>query len=154
VEEAQQVEQIETHLDDWNPELWPHVAERLLAAGALDVCLIPIQMKKGRPGFLLRILTEPAQAPKVKDCLLCETTAIGLRFQTVQRLTLPRCTVALSSPWGSVAAKQVQTPDGRLRVKAEYEDCVRLAKEQGLSLQDLYSHINAAPEPFSKKHHG
>jgi pyridinium-3,5-bisthiocarboxylic acid mononucleotide nickel chelatase len=155
VEEAQQVEQIETHLDDWNPELWPHIAERLLAAGALDVCLIPMQMKKGRPGFLLRILAEPAQASQVKDCLLCETTAIGLRFQTMQRLTLPRRTLTLSSPWGDVAAKEVVLPNGKVRVKAEYEDCVRLAREQGLSLHELYSHLNTAPEFFpNTKDHG
>ena len=54
--EAQRVEVLETHLDDWNPEFWPYLSGRLMAAGALDVCLIPMHMKKGRPGFLLRVL--------------------------------------------------------------------------------------------------
>jgi hypothetical protein len=140
VQEAQQVEVIETHLDDWNPELWPHVAAKLMQEGALDISLIPIQMKKGRPGFLLRLLADPAQAAHLKNALLNETSAIGLRFHTVQRMTLPRTSVELTTPWGTVRAKQVTTSQG-VRITPEYEDCAKLAEQQDIPLQKIYATV-------------
>ncbi|MCI5157562.1 MAG: DUF111 family protein, partial [Candidatus Electrothrix sp. AUS1_2] len=142
VTEAQQVEVIETHLDDWNPELWPYIADKLMKEGALDVSLVPIQMKKGRPGFLLRLLAEPAQALHCKEVILSETSAIGLRFYTVQRMTLPRTIIELSTPWGTVRAKKVETSEG-FRITPEYEDCARLAEEQDIPLQNIYAAVAA-----------
>ncbi|WP_417912411.1 nickel pincer cofactor biosynthesis protein LarC [Candidatus Electronema sp. TJ] len=134
-EEAQLIEVIETQLDDWNPEFWPHVSARLLAAGALDVMLAPVQMKKGRPGFLVRLLADPAHSVQLKELLLTETAAIGLRFHNERRLTLPRTTVELATPWGTVRGKKVELPDGTCRIKPEYEDCARLAKEHNVPVQ-------------------
>ncbi|CAK8711326.1 nickel pincer cofactor biosynthesis protein LarC [Candidatus Electronema aureum] len=139
VEESQLVEVIETQIDDWNPEFWPHVSARLLAAGALDVSLLPIQMKKGRPGFLLRLLADPAHAIQLKELVLSETSAIGLRFHNMQRMTLPRTVVELETPWGIVRGKKVELPDGSSRIKPEYEDCARLAKKSGGSLQQIHA---------------
>jgi hypothetical protein len=138
VAEAQQAEVIETHLDDWNPEFWPHVSARLMQAGALDVSLIPIQMKKGRPGFLLRLLADPAHALQLKEIVLNETNAIGLRFQVMQRLTLPRTSIELETPWGTVRAKQTETPGGS-RITPEYEDCAQLAAACDIPLQQVYA---------------
>ncbi|MCW5200225.1 nickel pincer cofactor biosynthesis protein LarC [Desulfobulbus sp. F4] len=139
VEEAQQIELIETQLDDWNPECWPHVSAKLLAAGALDCSLIPVQMKKGRPGFFIRLIADPAHAAHLKVLLLSETSAIGLCFHRVQRLTLPRATVELFTPWGAVRGKKVELPDGTVRIKPEYEDCAKLAREHDISLQQIYA---------------
>jgi len=138
--EAQTVEVIETHLDDWNPEFWPHVSERLLAAGALDVCLIPIQMKKGRPGFLLRVIAEPATRPALTTALFSETSTIGLRLRREERMTLPRKTVSVSTPWGELAAKQISTPTGETIVP-EYEACREVAQRHGVSLQAVYAAV-------------
>ena len=139
VEEAQQIEVIETQLDDWNPEAWPYLSAKFFAAGALDLSLTPIQMKKGRPGFLLQLVADPAHAAALKELILHETSAIGLRFHQEQRLTLPRSTVELVTPWGAVRGKKVDLPDGGSRIKPEYEDCVRLAREQEISLQQVYA---------------
>ena len=139
-EEVQQVEIIETHLDDWNPELWPHVSEKLMEAGALDVSLVPIQMKKGRPGFLLRLIADPAHGTRLKEIILNETSSIGLRFHTMQRMTLPREIMEVDTPWGPVQAKKVETAAGS-RVTPEYEDCRRLAEEQDLPLQKIYAAV-------------
>lgn len=138
VDEAQQVEVIETHLDDWNPEFWPHVSAQLMEAGALDVSLMPIQMKKGRPGFLLRLIADSAHAAALKELILSETSAIGLCFHSAQRMTLPRTTVELATPWGAVRGKKVELPDGSSRIKPEYEDCAKLAREQGIPLPQVY----------------
>jgi len=140
VEETQQVEVIETHLDDWNPELWPHVSDRLMEAGALDVSLVPIQMKKGRPGFLLRVIADPAGNARLKEIILTETSSIGLRFQTMNRMTLPRKIIEVETPWGSVLAKKV-TVAGRNKITPEYEDCRRLAEEQNIPLQEIYAAV-------------
>lgn len=138
--EAQEVEVIETHLDDWNPEFWPLCSQRLMAAGALDVCLIPIQMKKGRPGFLLRVLTEPSRRQDVIALVFTETGTAGLRIRRESRITLPRKTIRINTPWGEVAAKQISSPDGA-RIVPEYEACRALAEQHGISLNRIYAEI-------------
>ncbi|NLX18312.1 MAG: nickel pincer cofactor biosynthesis protein LarC [Desulfobulbus sp.] len=138
--EAQEVDVIETHIDDWNPELWPHVSERLLAAGALDVCLIPMHMKKGRPGFLLRVITESTARPALTTILFSETSTIGLRWRSEQRLTLPRLPLVVTTPWGDVTAKQITTPTGTM-ITPEYESCRALAEKEGIPLQTVYAAV-------------
>ncbi|MEA2113857.1 MAG: nickel pincer cofactor biosynthesis protein LarC [Thermodesulfobacteriota bacterium] len=138
--EAHQVEIIETHLDDWNPELWPHVSEMLMQAGALDVSLTPMLMKKGRPGFLLRLISDLTHGARLKEIILNETSSIGLRFHTMQRMTLPREIVKVDTPWGPVQAKKVVTAAGS-RVTPEFEDCRRLAEEQDIPLQKIYAAV-------------
>lgn len=140
-EEVQQVEVIETHLDDWNPELWPHVSKMLFKAGALDVSLVPIHMKKGRPGFLIRIIADPAHSMEITTTLFTETSCIGLRYSTTNRLTLPRESITLNTPWGEIKAKKVTLPDGSSRITPEYEDCKRLAQQNGIALQLIYDVI-------------
>lgn len=140
VAEAQRVEVIETHLDDWNPEVWPYVSERLMGAGALDVCLIPMLMKKGRPGFLLRVIIEPAARDGVVAVLFSETTAIGLRMRSEQRVTLPRETVLVATPWGDLAAKKISVPGGTV-VVPEYEACRKVAETHQIPLQEVYAAV-------------
>ena len=143
VAEAQQVEVIETHLDDWSPETYPYLAEKLLALGALDVALAPIHMKKGRPGFALRVVAAPAAALAAKQCLLQETTAIGLRFHSEQRWTLPRTAGTVKSPWGRIRVKKVGTPNGEV-LTPEYEDCRRVATERAIPIREVYAEIGRA----------
>ena len=138
--EAQEVEVIETHLDDWSPEGFPFLSEQLFSLGALDVVIVPIQMKKGRPGFLLRVIADLASALEIRRAILTETTAIGLRFRKECRWTLPRRIGLIDTPWGPVQVKRVETPKG-LVLYPEYEDCRRLAKEYCLSLKEVYTEV-------------
>lgn len=154
VTEAQEVEVIETHLDDWQPEGFPFLSEQLFARAALDVALIPMQMKKGRPGFLLRVVAEPAAAWEIKRCILTESTAIGLRFHREGRWTLPRETGTVATSLGQVAVKKVTTPAGDI-LYPEYEDCRRLALAKGIPLQQVYREVARTPlENFRKEQHG
>lgn len=139
-EEAQRVEVIETALDDWSPETWPHVAAKLLEGGALDVELVPVQMKKGRPGFLLRIICDPASAETLKNIVFRETTAIGLRYHTEQRRTLPREPVIVQTKWGPVRAKKILTPDGPV-IRPEYEECRRVALNNRVPVAGVYEEV-------------
>jgi hypothetical protein len=138
--EAQEIEVIETNLDDWSPEGYPYLMERLFNGGALDVSLVPIQMKKGRPGFLLRIIADPAHGHTIKRIIFSETTAIGLRFRTEHRMTLPRKKGTVQTIWGPVAVKKVETPRGPV-LYPEYEACRRTAEQNKLSLQEVYTAI-------------
>src|SRR5437016_1211168 len=81
---------IETNIDDMNPELYDYVFDRLLAAGARDVFLSPIQMKKNRPGTLLRVIAEPAKRDQLAEILFHETSTIGIRYYPEGRMILSR----------------------------------------------------------------
>ena len=137
------VDVLETHIDDWNPELWPYVSEQLMANAALDVSLIPMQMKKGRPGFLLRVLCETAQRQRLAEIILSETSAIGLRWRREERMLLPREAVTVTTTLGTVAAKRISTPTGVV-VTPEYEDCRRVAAAQRVPLRAVYAACAAA----------
>lgn len=142
--EAQSVEIIETHLDDWNSEGFPYLCDLLLAQGALDVSLTPMLMKKGRPGQQLRVICHPAHGLRLKQTILSETTAIGLRFRTEARLTLKREQVIVKTPWGEVMAKKVETPSGP-RIYPEYEACRKLAESARIPLPQIYNAVMGTP---------
>ena len=150
VVEAQEVEVIETHLDDWSPETFPYLSEQLFSLNALDVALIPIQMKKGRPGFLLRVICDRAASLAIKECILSETTAIGLRFRTEQRWTLPLEGGTIPTRWGEVRVKKVTTPAGKV-LTPEYEDCKRVATEHNVPIKEVYGEVGRTDRETFKK---
>lgn len=146
--ENQEVEVIETNLDDWSPEPFPYLCEQLFSAGALDVSLVPIHMKKGRPGFLLRVITDPARSWEIKRCIFTETTCIGLRFRREKRITLPRDTGMVKTRWGPVQVKRIATDSGYV-LYPEYEACRRMAREKNAPLKDIYAEVNrCSPDEF------
>jgi len=149
--EAQEVEVIETHLDDWSPEVWPYLCQKLLDLGALDAALIPIQMKKGRPGFLIRVVAERTRSLALKQCILSETSAIGLRFRTEQRLTLPRNLGRVETPWGEIAAKRIETPAGVV-LTGEFESCRKAAQQHGVPVQRILQHVAALDPSLFREH--
>lgn len=138
--EAQRIEVLETHLDDWNPEFWPYLSAQLMTAGALDVCLVPMHMKKGRPGFLLRVVAAPATCQQLIEMVFSETTAIGLRRRSEERVTLPREMVSVTTPWGELAAKRVLTPTGAV-LSPEYEACRAVAEAHRVPLRTVYDAV-------------
>ncbi|MDH3330301.1 MAG: LarC family nickel insertion protein, partial [Desulfobulbaceae bacterium] len=139
-EEAQRVMVIETSLDDWSPETWPHVREMLLRNGALDVILTPVHMKKGRPGFILKVICDPAHSSIVQKVIFNETSAIGLRFHLEERITLPREIITVTTPWGPVKAKKIETDAGST-ITPEYEECRRIAIENNIAISSVYQAV-------------
>jgi uncharacterized protein (DUF111 family) len=128
---------LETNLDDLVPEHFAFLMERLFAAGALDVALQPLQMKKNRPGILVRVLARPAEKLAVARQLFAESTAIGVRAYEVDRIVLPRAVRRVATPYGRIAVKVVRDLDGRETFSAELDDCVRAARKHGASLRDV-----------------
>lgn len=141
VAEAQQVEVIETHIDDWAAEGFPYLCDRLFSLGALDVVLIPVLMKKGRPGYILRVVADPAQAFALKQCIFSETTAIGLRSRKEDRWTLPRRAGFVDTELGRLQVKEVETPTGVV-LTPEYENCRKVALLKNVPLREVYAAVN------------
>jgi len=132
-------------IDDMDGEALAFLQDALRSAGALDVFLQPLQMKKGRPGVLLSCLARPSQAPQLRQVWWRHSTTLGLREQLQDRWELPRQALELPSPWGPLRAKRHPGPDGP-RVKVEADDLARLAREQGLGLRELRDRLGVPPE--------
>jgi len=137
---------LETNIDDMNPQGYDHIMARLFAAGALDVYLTPIHMKKNRPGILLTVLCRPADAAALTDLLFAETTTLGVRQQTLLRRCLPREIVTVATRFGPVHVKVTRTKDGRVRAVPEYDDCHRIALERGVPWQEVVAAAQMAWE--------
>jgi uncharacterized protein (TIGR00299 family) protein len=132
---------VETNIDDMNPEFYNYIFERLFAAGALDVALVPMQMKKNRPAVLLRVLVEPALESAALGIIFQETTTLGVRIQEVRRVELLREAKTLETPFGPCRVKSARTPEGEERLIPEYEECRRIAAEKKLPIRTVYEEI-------------
>jgi len=142
--ERDEVAVIETNIDDGNPEFFEFVMERLFAAGARDVFLAPIQMKKNRPATLLSVLCEPSERDRLASIILSETSAIGVRFHTAERLKLPRQVITVKTEFGEVRVKVASAPEGREQLAPEYDDCARIARAASVPIKVVYQAALAA----------
>jgi uncharacterized protein (TIGR00299 family) protein len=133
-----QVVQIETNLDDATPEELGFAMERLFEAGALDVAFSPLQMKKNRPGVLVRVLARPADGARLAELVLEHTSALGVRVEHIERVIAQRSERSVQTPWGAVRVK-VKHLGQREVVAPEYEDCARVARQAGVPLRDVYA---------------
>ena len=148
---ADRVLVLETNLDDLAPEHFDYLMERLFDAGALDVSIQHLQMKKNRPGFLLRVIARPSERLAVARALFADSTAIGVRVAEQDRILLARERRRVTTPFGKIAVKLVRDGDGRIDVSAEYDDCKRAARSQGAPLRDV---VRAAEEAARKEIEG
>jgi len=132
---------IETNLDDLVPEHFDYLMERLFEAGALDVALQHLQMKKNRPGFLLRVLARPADRDALARIVFAESTAIGVRTLEWDRMVLERESARLSTSYGPMRVKVVRGLDGRSEYSPEYDDCKRAARKHGVPLREVVERV-------------
>ena len=137
---------IEANIDDMNPEFYNYVSGKLFALGALDVSLIAVQMKKNRPGVLLRVLIEPSMETAAAEMIFSETSTLGIRVQDVKRIEIPREEKTVSTVFGQCKVKLAHLPNGSERLIPEYEECRRIAEETGTPLPDVYSRIVRSSE--------
>jgi pyridinium-3,5-bisthiocarboxylic acid mononucleotide nickel chelatase len=132
---------IETNIDDMNPQLFDHVMERLFAAGARDVFLAPIQMKKNRPATLLSVIAEPRHRQKLSEIIFKETSTLGLRYHVVSRMILKREMKKVKTRFGEVTVKIIEQLDGSRRVVPEYDDLKRIARLKNIPLKLLHDEV-------------
>jgi len=128
---------LETNLDDVSGEVIGFVQHALFAAGAFDVYLTPITMKKNRPGVLLSILCSPHQQQTMEAILFRETGTLGIRHQHVQRSIQPRQVRTVQTPFGEIRGKISWKETGETEFSPEYEDCARIAADTGIPLREI-----------------
>jgi uncharacterized protein (TIGR00299 family) protein len=135
---------VEANIDDMAPELYEHAMERLFAAGAMDVFVTPILMKKGRPAHKLTALVEGAKVEAVVATLFRETTSIGCRLLAVEKRALDRVLVEVRTPWGAVPVKLSLLGGEVLGRRPEHDVCRRLARAAGVPLRRVIDAASAA----------
>jgi pyridinium-3,5-bisthiocarboxylic acid mononucleotide nickel chelatase len=137
--EGHRVTVIEAEMDDMSPQLFGPLLDRLLATGALDAFYTPVQMKKGRPGVLLTVITERERRTAIEELLFAETTTLGVRWQEWDRTVLERQSVPVETEFGSVSVK-VGKREGRVyNVQPEFDDCLTLARAASRPVKEVWA---------------
>ena len=131
---------VETNIDDMNPEMYPFVIEQLLSHGADDAFLIPIIMKKGRPGVLLSAITSRSKLDDITNVFFSQTSTLGIRMQHINRRKVVREQREIESKLGKIKVKVVKY-NGKERFFPEYEECRRLAIEKNIPLIEIYRNL-------------
>ncbi|NWF72031.1 MAG: nickel pincer cofactor biosynthesis protein LarC [Nitrospirae bacterium] len=149
--ERNTVVQVETNLDDVNPQMYEYLIEQLLSRGALDVTLAPVIMKRGRPGIVLTCLAPPAELDRILDVLFQETTALGVRVRDVTRQILPRRIVPVKVRGGVVRMKIAKVSRTTAKAAPEYLDCKRIAEQTGHPLKDVMEEARDAYRRAQRK---
>ena len=142
------VVRVETNLDDQSPEITGAVLNRLMEAGALDAILLPIQMKKNRPGVQLSVLCEEGALGRIADLIFAETTAFGIRMDRVERWKLERRFETVATPFGEITLKIGLRQGQVLQIAPEFESCRTASERTGQPLRAIY---DAALEAWRTK---
>ncbi len=130
---------IEANIDDSSPEVLGYALERLMEAGALDASLSPLQMKKNRPGSLLRVVAKPEDQERLASVVFAETSTLGVRIHRAERRVEERAIIEVDTQFGKVKMKV--SANG---FAPEYEDCRAIAARTGTPLRKVIEAANAA----------
>jgi uncharacterized protein (TIGR00299 family) protein len=142
--EKEHIAVIETNIDDMNPQVFDYLIEKVLEAGALDVYVNPVLMKKNRPGMVVTVTCRPHLVERFTELLLQETTTIGLRWRLDNRLKARRTMREVDTPFGVIRCK-VASLDGKMtNITPEYDDCKRVALEKNVPLKTIMAAARAA----------
>ncbi len=135
---------IETTIDDMNPQFYDHIMESLLGAGALDVFLTPVQMKKNRPGVALSVITPRELVQKLLDIVFEESTTLGVRVAETRRLSLPRSIYNVKTKFGEIRIKAAHKGDTIVNIAPEYDDCKKAAIAHQVAISQVYAEAQRA----------
>jgi hypothetical protein len=127
-----------TNIDDMNPETFPSVVDTLFTAGALDVTITPIQMKKGRPGVSLLVLSDPGKIEAMEKIIFEQTSTLGIRRREVMRVSLPRSINKVKTRFGVIEVKVAKLPDGKKKSAPEFESVKKAAAKYNVSFETAY----------------
>lgn len=142
--EGERVAVIETSIDDMNPQIYDYLMAKLLKMGVMDVFLVPLHMKKNRPGTLLTVLCFPEMVESVADVIMTETTSIGLRWRIDSRLKARREIKRVDTPYGNIRFKVAEAGDGPINITPEYDDCKLAAMEKNVPLNEVMQAVRSA----------
>jgi uncharacterized protein (TIGR00299 family) protein len=140
---------METNIDDMNPQFFEPLSERLFAAGALDVWLTPVTMKKGRPATVVSAIVRADRRAEVERTLFLESTTIGVRTTPVSRTRAPRRFETVTTRWGDVRLKLRGWDRRVIGAMPEYEDCLQLSRASGAPIREIWAEANRLGEVFT-----
>lgn len=132
---------IECNIDDMNPEFFENISDRLFNAGASDVFISNIIMKKGRPGNVLNVICETGHAEIMKEIIFTESTSVGIRTFPFKKDTLVRKFETFKTIYGKVTVKRSFYKGKEVSYKPEYEECRKIASEKGIPVKEVYNNI-------------
>jgi len=139
VDADDEVIEVETSVDDMNPEYFSYLFDLLTAEGALDISVIPAMMKKNRPGHIIKIVAHKEKSNKIAEILFRETTTSGFRIRSVKRKTLERFFITVKTKFGEIRVKIHKMDKMPTTISPEYEDCKRAAQEHKVPLKNVYN---------------
>jgi pyridinium-3,5-bisthiocarboxylic acid mononucleotide nickel chelatase len=135
---------LECNIDDMNPEFFEYIADRLFKAGASDVFISNIIMKKGRPGIILNVICETESADIIKNIIFTESTSLGIRTFPFRKDTLARKFETIQTIYGDITIKRSYYYGKEVSCKPEYEECRKIAAEKGIPVKEVYNNIMAS----------
>jgi hypothetical protein len=130
---------VNANIDDMNPELYEHLMDRLFAAGADDVWIVPAIGKRGRPAQVLSVLSPLACQPAIREVLFTESSTIGLRTIRVQKWALPREWLEVRVAGEKIRVKVARFGDRLVNAAPEFQDCAEAARRSGRPLKEIYA---------------
>jgi uncharacterized protein (DUF111 family) len=136
--QVEQLSILKCNIDDMNPQWYEPLMKLLNEAGALDVWLTSVQMKKNRPGTMIEVLCQPDNADKLRALLLRHTSTLGVRETSVARYSLPREIQTVQTQYGAVRVKVATLPDGSRKASPEHDDCAARAAEKGVTIGEVW----------------
>jgi hypothetical protein len=134
---VEQLIQIETTIDDMNPEFFAPLIKAVSEAGALETALVPAQLKKNRPGTILRVLCPRPELESILQLIFRHSTTTGIRYYEVDRIALSREIINIRTSWGKVPAKKIEMPNGEVRIHPEYEPLAKLSEKLKIPVIEL-----------------
>jgi len=134
---------VECNIDDMNPEFYDDVMDALFEAGAQDVFLAPVIMKKSRPAVKISVLCHDSELKAVEKTLLLRTSTLGVRTRKVTKTMLRRDFSKVSTKYGEISVKNAYYRGKKIKSKPEYEACKALAREKGVSIKEIYDSLKS-----------
>ncbi|MFC4971789.1 nickel insertion protein [Paenibacillus sp. GCM10023248] len=132
---------IQANLDDMNPEWVSYIMDKLFDTGANDVYVVPIIMKRGRPGIMLNVLVEEERLSAIEDVIFSETTTLGIRYMHASCHRLAREFEKVQTPWGSLSVKVGYHQGKLVQYAPEFKECEQVALAHGVPLKTVYEEV-------------
>jgi uncharacterized protein (TIGR00299 family) protein len=140
---SETIVQVETTIDDMSPQLYEPLMDRLFAAGALDVFLTGVIMKRSRPGTVLSALCPPDRVDDLCRVLFEESPTLGVRWTEMSRARLEREMVTITTAYGALPAKVSRLAGRIVTVTPEFAEVVRIAREKSLPVREVLDQARA-----------